>query len=209
MSDVSELASLASAASYLLLNAPDADTLAVLQRESHKPLELGSARQDFYDYLCIPQSGCFLPPFAHVLSQAQEAAEYWHFPTPRYDGGDALMQWYDAAGFDASLLPADSILASANRPLDHVGTLLAYLALLLDAAQDSEADRAVLAEFLGEHLQPWAQTFVNLLVQAQSPYISQLGAMLRDLFDTVCEAFPPMLPRPFIAPPKHIPIQVE
>ncbi|MBW4047397.1 MAG: hypothetical protein HIU89_05530 [Proteobacteria bacterium] len=87
--------------------------------------------------------------------------------------------------------------------------MLAYLALLLDAAQDSEADRAVLAEFLGEHLQPWAQTFVNLLAQAQSPYISQLGAMLRDLFDTVCEAFPPMMPKPFIAAPKHIPIQVE
>ncbi len=95
------------------------------------------------------------------------------------------MPWYDAAGFDASLLPADSILASANRPLDHVGTRLAYLALLLDAAQDSEADRAVIGEFLGEHAEPWADSFAHLLSCSANPCIALLGSMLGDLFTAV------------------------
>ncbi|OIQ79420.1 nitrate reductase delta subunit [mine drainage metagenome] len=194
MSDPTELARLASAASYLLLNAPDAQTLAVLEAPEGEPLDLARARQDFYDFLCIPQSGCFLPPFAHVLSQAQETAEYWHFSMPKYDGGDSLLPWFDAAGFDTTSLPADPILAAANRPLDHVGVLLAFLALLLDAAQDSETDRAVLGEFLGEHVQPWADTLVNLLCQAESPYIALLGAALRDLFDAVREGYPPLAP---------------
>lgn len=206
MSDTAELGRLASAASYLLLNAPDARTLAALDVAGGRVLDLDRARQDFYDFLCIPQSGCFLPPFSHVLSQAQETAEYWHFPTPKYDGGDALRPWFDAAGFDTAALPADPILAAANRPLDHVGVLLAFLALLLDAAQDSETDRVVLGEFLGEHVQPWADTFANLLCQAESPYIALLGAALRDLLDAVREDYPPMTPRQFPIAPKHISI---
>ncbi|MHB1669478.1 molecular chaperone TorD family protein [Thiomonas sp.] len=206
MPDSAELARLASAASYLLLNAPDAQTLTVLLTAAGEPLDPKRARQDFYDYLCILQSGCFLPPFAHVLSQAQQTAEYWHFPTPKYDGGDALLPWYDAGRFDPTVLPADAILAAANRPLDHVGVLLAFLALLLDAAQDRETDRIVLSEFLGEHIQPWADRFVHVMAQAESPYIALLGTILRDLFDAVREAYPPMTPRQFPIAPKHIPI---
>ncbi|SBP88756.1 molecular chaperone TorD family protein [Thiomonas delicata] len=207
MSDTAELGRLASAASYLLLNAPDARTLAALDVAGGRVLDLDRARQDFYDFLCIPQSGCFLPPFSHVLSQAQETAEYWHFPTPKYDGGDALRPWFDAAGFDTAALPADPILAAANRPLDHVGVLLAFLALLLDAAQDSETDRVVLGEFLGEHVQPWADTFANLLCQAESPYIALLGTALQDLLDAVREDYPPLTPPQRSLAHKRIPIQ--
>ncbi len=204
MPDAAELARLASAASYLLLNAPDEQMLAVLEAPAGKRLD--RARQDFYDFLCIPQSGCFLPPFAHVLTQAQKTEDYWHFPKPKYDGGDALLIWYDAAGFDTALLPADPILATANRPLDHVGVLLAFLALLLDAAQDSEADRQVIGEFIGEHIQPWSDTFVNLLAQAESPYIALLGETLHDLFDAVRSEYPPLPPARYPSALKVIPI---
>ena len=209
MPDSAELARLASAASYLLLNAPEARTLAVLDIAGAGALDLVRARQDFYDFLCFPQSGCFLPPFAHVLSQAQETAEYWHFPTPKYDGGDALLPWFDAADFDAAALPADPVLAAASRPLDHAGVLLAFLALLLEAAGDGETDRMVLGEYLGEHVQPWADTFANLLCQAESPYIALLGAALRDLFDAVREVYPPLVPAQRVMARKCIPIQPE
>lgn len=205
MSDATELSHLASVASYLLLNAPDEQMLAVLEAPAGRLLD--HARQDFYDFLCMPQSGCFLPPYAHVLTQAQETEDYWHFPMPKYDGGDALLTWYDAAGFDTTLLPADPILATANRPLDHVGVLLAFLALLLDAARDSEGDRQVLGEFLGEHIQPWSDIFVNLLTQAESPYIALLGETLHDLFDAVRSVYPPLPPARRPSAHKLIPIQ--
>lgn len=205
MHDATELARMVSAASYLLLNPPDDQILVVLEAQAGKLLD--HARQDFYDFLCIPQSGCFLPPYAHVLTQVQEIEDYCHFPKPKYDGGDALLTWYDAAGFDTTLLPADPILAAVNRPLDHVGVLLAFLALLLDATQDSEVDHRVLGEFLGEHIQPWSETFVNLLTQAESPYIVLLGETLRDLFDEVRSAYPPLLPARLPSASRLIPIQ--
>ena len=205
MSDAAELSRLTSAASYLLLNAPDEQMLAVLQAPAGRLLD--HARQDFYDFLCMPQSGCFLPPYAHVLTQAQETEDYWHFPKPKYDGGDALLTWYDAAGFDTTTMPTDPILATPNRPLDHVGVLLAFLALLLDAAQDSEVDQRVLGEFIGEHIQPWSDTFVNLLTQAESPYIALLGGTLHDLFNALHSKYPPLLPAKPRSVHKVIPIQ--
>jgi len=189
-----ELARLAETASRLLLNAPDAATLSAMERAAGGALDLAQSRQDFYDHLCIVQSGCFVPPVAHVLRQARQTEAYWHFGTPRYDGGDALASWYDAAGFEPSELPADPILAGANRPLDHVGVLLAFLAALLDAAHDDNADRTLIGEFLGEHIEPWADTFVQLLSCSTSPYIALLGSMLGDLFAAVRETFPPIAP---------------
>jgi hypothetical protein len=189
-----ELARLAAAASRLLLNPPDVVTLAALESEAGIALDLTQSRQDFYDHLCIAQSGCFLPPVAHVLAQEQQTDAYWHFGTPRHDGGDALLPWYDAANFDPALLPADPFLAGGNRPLDHVGVLVAFLAMLLDAAHDDDADRALIGEFLGEHVEPWADTFAHLLSCSASPYIALLGSMLGDLFTAVREAIVPIAP---------------
>ena len=202
-----DLARLAAAASRLLLNPPDRDTLAALESDAGVTLDAAQARQDFYDHLCIAQSGCFLPPVAHVLAQARQTDAFWHFATPRHDGGDALMPWYDAAGFDPSSLPADPFLSGSNRPLDHVGVLLAFLSMLLDAAQDDEADRILIGEFLGEHLQPWADTFAHLLSCSASPYIALLGSMLGDLFTTVRAAIVTIAPAAIGARPKVIPIQ--
>ena len=179
MSD-SELARLAEAGSRLLLHPPDARVLGALAPLTRGPLDLQRARQDFYDYLCVPQSGCFLPPYAHVLGRAEETEEFWHFPSARFDGGDALLPWYDAAGFNPAELEADPILSASNRPLDHVGVLLAFLSLLLQASKDSDADREVLADFVAEHIEPWGDLFVRLLRQADSAYISLVGEALGD-----------------------------
>lgn len=189
-----ELARLAATAARLLLNPPDQDVLSAMESVAGNNLNLAQSRQDFYDHLCIAQSGHFLPPIAHVLCQARETEAYWHFGVPRYDGGDALAPWYDATGFEPSDLPADPFLAGSNRPLDHVGVLLAFLATLLDAAKDGEEDRVLIREFLGEHVEPWADTFVKLLSASCSPYIALLGSMLGDLFAAVRETFPPILP---------------
>lgn len=207
MSDSAALARLASAASYLLLNAPDGRLLEALRATSGRPLDLARARQDFYDFLCIPHSGCFLPPFGHVLAEAHETDDYWHFPSPRYDGGDGVLPWYDAAGFEPSALPADPMLSAANRPLDHVGVLLAFLATLLEAARDDEVDRDVVREYLGEHIQSWADTFVRLLSQASSDYVALLGETMGDLFDVVRDAYPPIIPISQSVASKVIPIR--
>ncbi len=211
MSDVqhpyADLARLAAAASRLLLNPPDASTLDALAAAGSAQLDLAQSRQDFYDHLCIMQSGCFLPPVAHVLAQARQTEAYWHFGTPRHDGGDALMPWFDAAGFDPSALPADPFLSGGNRPFDHVGVLLAFLAVLLDAAQDDPADRILIGEFIGEHIAPWAQTFSHLLSSSTSPYIALLGAMLGDLFAALRETVPQVAPAVAGTRPKVIAIQ--
>lgn len=201
------MARLAAAASHLLLNPPDAATLAVLQPASGAALDLAQSQQDFYDHLCIAQSGCFLPPVAHVLSQVHQSKEFWHFGTPRHDGGDALLPWYDAIGFEPSSLPADPFLSAVNRPLDHVGVLLAFLAVVLDAAHGNEADRTLIGEFIGEHIEPWADTFAHLLSCSASPYIALLGSMLGDFFAVLREAIPPIAPAAIGTPPKVIAIQ--
>ncbi len=202
-----ELAQLAAAASRLLLNPPDAVILDALQPAAGVALDLAQSQQDFYDHLCIAQSGCFLPPVGHVLRQARQTDAYWHFGTPRYDGGDALLPWYDAASFDPAALPADPFLAGANRPLDHVGVLLAFLAVLLDAAHDDEADRTLVGEFIGEHIEPWADTFAHLLTCSASPYIALLGSMLSDFFAALREAIPPITPAAIGMKPRVIAIQ--
>lgn len=202
-----ELARLAAAASRLLLNPPDAATLAALQPGTDVTLDLAQSQQDFYDHLCIAQSGCFLPPVAHVLSQAHQTKAFWHFGTPRHDGGDALLPWYDAIEFDPAALPADPFLAAANRPLDHTGVLLAFLAVLLDAAHDDEADRTLIGEFIGEHIEPWSGTFADLLSCSASPYIALLGSMLGDFFEVLCDAIPPIAPTAIGTQPKVIAIQ--
>lgn len=209
MPDDAELARLAGAASFLLLNAPDAPMLDALRAQTGQVLDLVHARQDFYDFLCVPQSGCFLPPYAHVLSAAQETDEFWHFPPARAGGGDALMPWYDAAEFRPADLRADPILGASNRPLDHVGVLLAFLALLLDSATDGEADRAVVAEFVGDHVQPWAGVFVRLLTRSGSDYLELVGEAVGDLVAALRAVHPPRAGAGEPREPTWIPIVPE
>lgn len=191
------LARFAAAGARLLLRPPDAGMLEALAAATHESMDLRQSRQDFYDFLCIPQSGCFLPPYAHVLGRAEETEEFWHFPAARFDGGDALLPWYDASGFNPAELDADPVLSASNRPLDHVGVVLAFLSQMLEASSGSEAERKALSGFIAEHVEPWADLFVRLLAQADSAYIGLVGEAIGDFLAALREAYPlrPMMDR--------------
>ncbi len=187
----SGLSARAAAAARMLLAPPDPALLAALAPVADGPLDLERARQDFYDYLCVPQSGCYLPPYAHVLARGEGHGEYWHFPPPHFDGGDAMRFWYDAAGFDPAALDADPLIAGANRPLDHAGFVLAFLAVLLKEAADEPVAPALVRDFVEDGLGPWADLLAELLGLSESPYLVLLGAGLRELLDDLRAEFPP------------------
>lgn len=179
----------AGAAARMLLAPPDAALLSVLAQVADLPLDLEQARQDFYDFLCVPQSGCYIPPYAHVLARGKWNGEYWHFPPPRFDGGDGLRSWYETAGFDPAQLGADPLLAGPNRPLDYAGFVLAFLAGMLQQADQEPSGEAVVQNFITEHLGSWIDVLAELLTVSGSPYISLLGEELSELIKDVRARF--------------------
>jgi hypothetical protein len=184
------LAERAAAAARMLLLPPDAATLAALAPVADGPLDPERARQDFYDFLCVPQSGCYVPPYAHVLARAERNGEYWFFPPPRFDGGDGLRGWYETAGFDPAALEVDPLIGGANRPLDHMGFVFAFLAGLLQEAATTPEAASLVAEFAAEALGRWAERWVELLTLSGSPYITLLGSGLAELLAELRAAFP-------------------
>lgn len=179
----------ARAAARMLLAAPDAALLSVLAQAASLPLDHEQARQDFYDFLCVPQSGCYIPPYAHVLGRGEWNGEYWHFPPPHFDGGDRLGPWYEAAGFDPARLDADPLIAGPNRPLDHAGFILAFLAGMLEQADREPTGSAVVQDFVAEHLGSWVDLLAELLAVSGSPYIRVLGEELGELIRDVRTRF--------------------
>ncbi len=179
------------AAAALLLQPPDERTLSILQSAAGTRLDPGEARQDFYDTFCIPQSGRYIPPYRHVLLRARELSDYWHFPPPRYNGGDGLIPWYETIGFDVSRLNTDVLLTGPNRPLDHLGYLLAFLSAVARSSDEnaelSELGSTFVAEFLGE----WSRLYVSLLSRADSVYLHLVADALNEALDKVNEYFPP------------------
>lgn len=122
-----DLSAVLAAAATLLLRPPDATVLAALAESNGVALEMEKARQDFYDVLCVPQSGRYIPPYAHVLLQGRSREnDWWYFPAPRYDGGDALASWYEAAGFSPRPHDIDPMLRGPHRPLDNAGLIIAF-----------------------------------------------------------------------------------
>jgi Nitrate reductase delta subunit len=183
------LAAEAAAAARMLLAPPDGVLLAALAPAMRAPLEAEEARQDFYDFLCVPQSGRYIPPYAHVLSRGEREAEFWQFPPPRFDGGDGLRVWYQAFGFDPARLAADPLIAGPNRPLDHAGFILAYLSCLLEAARAEPLGPAVLRGFLESHFGSWFDLLAELLGVSGSPYLMLLGGGLAEFAFDLRAAF--------------------
>ncbi|MDE2228896.1 MAG: molecular chaperone TorD family protein [Alphaproteobacteria bacterium] len=174
------LSRLLAAAAALLLHPPDASTLAVLAESNGIEIDPAQAKQDFYDVLCVPQSGRYIPSYAHVLAQGRvRDGNWWHFPPPRFDGGDALARWYDAVGFDTLQLDADPMLKGPHRPLDQIGFVLAYLAGLVASRETGTTDKAtadaIIAGFLTEHVGAWLDRFCNLLGGSGSPYLEAVA----------------------------------
>ncbi len=180
--DVPQILAVAAA---LLLRPPDAPVLASLAASTRGALDPGQARQDFYDVLCVPQSGRYIPPYAHVLAQGRvRDGDCWYFPPPRFNGGNALAPWYEAVGFDPMRLDADPMLKGPHRPLDNVGFIFAYLAGLMSSRDADKIDKtvanAIIATFLSEHVGAWLDRFCALLQGSGSPYLEAVGEVVRE-----------------------------
>jgi len=187
------------ASAALVLQPPTSEILAALTESEGVVVELDHARQDFYDALCVPRSGCYIPPYAHVLTAGRVKKvgndELWNFPPPRYDGGDSLAPWYDAVSFDPLQLAIDPMLRGPHRPLDHIGFILAYAAGLAAtyAAQPSEESGdsgTILAAFIAQHLQVWPERFCKLLSGEKSVYLRAVAQAVREGVDSLRRRYP-------------------
>ncbi len=193
------LSRLLAAAAALLLRPPDASVLTALAESSGINLDLGPARQDFYDVLCVPQSGRYIPSYAHVLAQGRvRDGGWWHFPPPRFDGGDALAPWYEAVGFEPMRLNVDPMLKGPHRPLDQAGFMLAYLAGLVASRETDKTDGAtayaIIAAFLAEHVGAWLERFCELLGGSGSRYLQAVGEAVEEVAQAVRSCYPAAIP---------------
>jgi hypothetical protein len=180
-----DLPQMLAAAAALLLRPPDASAFAALAECTGSALDPTQARQDFYDVLCVPQSGRYIPPYAHVLAQGKvRDGDWWYFPPPRFDGGDALAAWYGAVRFEPMRLDADPMLKGPHRPLDNVGFIFAYLAGLVASRDADNTDTAtadgIIAAFLTEHVDPWLGRFCDLLGGSGSPYLEAVAEAVQE-----------------------------
>jgi hypothetical protein len=194
-----ELAQMLAAAAALLLRPPDARTMAALTECTRGALDPTQAKQDFYDVLCVPQSGRYIPPYAHVLAQGRvRDGDWWHFPPPRFNGGDALALWYEAVSFDPMGLDADPMLQGPHRPLDNVGFILAYLAGLVASRDTGKTDRgtadAIIAAFLAEHVAVWLDRFCDLLGGSGSPYLDAVAEAVQEAVQATRASCPAPIP---------------
>ena len=190
-----DLSRMLAAAAALVLRPPDTSALAALAESGGIHLDAAQAKQDFYDVLCVPQSGRYIPPYAHVLAQGRvRDGDWWYFPPPRFDGGDALKPWYEAVGFDPLQLAVDPMLKGPHRPMDNVGFLLAYLAGLL-ASRDmgivdiGDAD-AIVASFMSQFMGSWIDRFCDLLEGSASPYLEAVAEAVRESIYAARERHP-------------------
>lgn len=196
-----DLSQLLAAAAALVLRPPDASALEALAESCGIKLDPGRARQDFYDALCVPQSGRYIPPYAHVLAEGRvKDGDWWYFPPPRFDGGDALMPWYEAVGFDPLQLEVDPMLKGPHRPLDNVGFILAYLAGLVASGDTgitaTDDVDAIIANFTSQFLGTWVDRFCDLLEGSASPYQEAVAEAVREAILAVRERFPAAFARP-------------
>jgi hypothetical protein len=183
------LSQMLAAAAAMLLKPPEAAVLAALAASDGDKVDLAQARQDFYDVLCVPQSGRYISPYAHVLAHGHLWNDNcWNFPPPRFDGGDALASWYEAVGFDPMGLDVDPMLRGPHRSLDQVGFILAYLAGLVASQETAKADGpaadGVIDTFLAEHLGgAWLDRFCTLLSGCGSPYLQAVAGAVDEVVE--------------------------
>ena len=190
-----ELSQMLGAAAALLLRPPDAAVLRALAEVTGVELDGDQARQDFYDVLCVPQSGRYIPPYVHVLACGTvRNGDWWHFPPARFDGGDSLAGWYAAIGFDPMALEADPMLRGPHRPLDQVGFVLAYLAVLSAKGEtdtrSGDGSDSLVSTFMAENLNVWPDRFCNLLGGTQSPYLQAVAEAVAEAVQTVRARYP-------------------
>jgi len=173
------------AAAALLLRAPDSVVLnSLVSCDGPQTRSLAVARQDYFDVICIPQSGRFVPPYEHVVRRAQRDGKMWFFPPARYDGGDAVAEVFRNFGFERQTLDVESVWAPPHLPADHLGFMLAFVAWVLDGlACVEDAVRAAgsdaLARFVKQHLGRWTGIYADLLTDQGGAYLSGVADAVR------------------------------
>ncbi len=181
------LSQMLAAAAALVLRPAEAEILANLVESGGGDITLEQARQDFYDVLCVPQSGRYISPYAHVLDRGQLLEDQcWNFPPPRFDGGDALAGWYEAVDFDPLQLDVDPMLRGPHRALDQVGFILTYLGGLVGVHEvdgTNERAAAVLGVFLDEHVGDWMDRFCTLLGGCGSAYLQAVASAVEEVVE--------------------------
>ena len=185
-SNTAEIGQLAATAGSLLLNEPDAVLRDRLQRAGYDGDSERQLRQLFWDRLGIPQSGLYLPPYAHVFRKRQLIDGVWHFPPARHDGGVAVESVYHTVGFQQHKVPASPLCHGTNIPGDHLGFMLVFVGLALQgmvAADEARPDlNGVIRSFIDQHLGDWVDAFCELLP------LTDTGGYLEALADATREA---------------------
>jgi len=182
------------ACGLLLLQAPDTDTLQALDLNA---ANLEEYRQAFYDRLCIPQSGIYLPAYQQVFRNAsQDQDGVWHFPPPDYRGGRGVEMMYEQFGFEHHGLPVDPFFQGPQVPGDHLGLMLIFLGWVWDAPREDLVAGKKLSLFVGKFLGDWVDRYLVLLPAGQSsPYLDAIARSLGEAIDAVRES--PVLTQDF------------
>ncbi len=185
MPETAESITALEAAAALLLRPPDERVRALVSAWSGETPSLDGMRQDFYDVLCVPQSGRYVPLYEHVVRQARRVGRMWFFPPARHDGGRLVGGYYLRCGFDRRRLEVHPILAAPHLPGDHLGFMLAFVSWLLGARQkagvrDVEAIDRQLRVFVGRHLDDWVETCSALLEDRGGAYLAAIASATRD-----------------------------
>ncbi len=174
------------AAAALLLRAPDERTVGLLAGGPVDAEALAAARQDYWDVLCIPQSGRFVPPYEHVIRNAHREGRLWFFPPARYDGGDAVARVFTQFGFRPWQLDVEPVWAAPHLPADHLGFMLAFVAQMLGALEqacDTEARSAnarELERFVRLHLGQWTAVYADLVADRGGIFLDGVSKAVRE-----------------------------
>ncbi len=169
-------------AGSLLLTEPD-EKLCAMLRQVGCELSLKQIRQRFYDRLCMPQSGWYLPPYEQVFKKRYRVDNIWHFPAAHYDQAVQVESIYARYAFRHEQLCVHPLLRGVY-PGDHLGFMLVFAGSLLQHPledEDWERLRPDLYGFAQAHLNDWLEDFCDLLpVGDDSGYLTAVADALRE-----------------------------
>ena len=168
-------------AASLLVTEPN-EKLCVMLRQVGCQLSLKQLRQRFYDRLCMPQSGWYLPPYEQVFKKRYRVENVWHFPAAQYDQAVQVENIYAHYAFRHDLLCVHPLLRGVH-PGDHLGFMLVFVGSLLNQSlqgEDWAGLRPELNGFVQAHLD-WLKDFCALLpVGDDSGYLAAVADALRE-----------------------------
>jgi len=188
-------ATLACTAGTLLLTEPDHRLLrCLLETTDFQVGTLETLRQAFYDRLCMPQSGLYVPPFEHVFRGGRKANGVWHFPPARADGALEVEAIYREQGFRHTTLNVAPLFRSAHLPGDHIGFMLIFLGWMLRSRTGYDtALCSLLGRFVARHLDGWIEPFGERLCAGDTTgYLTAVAAAVSESAAELRRRLPPI-----------------